>query len=132
MYIRYLFQDGLQGLQNLELNLSLSNVLLTATTIGNLLGLGDLGFDSIGAEVLEGVGLHGVDAQSRVRLNDGETTRKEELLVGTTLLNDLNKTRLQLLNGRNVVGEDTHFSGLGGDVDLDMMHETQENGWREK
>lgn len=47
--------------------------------------------------------------------------RTEELLVGTTLLNDLNKTRLQLLNGRNVVGEDTHFSGLGGDVDLDTV-----------
>jgi hypothetical protein len=29
----------------------------------------------IGAEVLEGVCLHGVDAQSRVRLNDSEATR---------------------------------------------------------
>jgi hypothetical protein len=80
----------------LELNLSLSNVLLAATTIGNLLDLSNLGSDSlqlkgngqksisrhlfvsttyIGAEVLEGVCLHGVDAQSGVRLDDGETTR---------------------------------------------------------
>jgi hypothetical protein len=47
--------------------------------------------------------------------------RTEELLVGTTLLNDLNETGLELLNGGNVVGEDTHFSGLGGDVDLDTV-----------
>jgi hypothetical protein len=31
----------------LELNLSLSNVLLAATTIGNLLDLGNLGLDSL-------------------------------------------------------------------------------------
>jgi hypothetical protein len=58
---------------------------------------------------------HDITAQSSAGLSG----RTEELLVGTTLLNDLNETGLQLLNGGNVVGEDTHFSGLGGDVDLD-------------
>lgn len=43
----------------------------------------------------------------------------EVLLVATALLNDLDQTRLQLLNGRDVVGENTHVSGLGGQVDLD-------------
>ena len=43
----------------------------------------------------------------------------EELLAPTTLLNDLNKPRLQLLNGRYVVGKDTHVSRLSRYVDLD-------------
>ena len=47
--------------------------------------------------------------------------RTEELLVGTALLHDLNETGLQLLNGGNVVGENTHLTGLGGDVNLDTV-----------
>lgn len=107
----------------------------------------------VGAEVLQGETLDGVDAQMGVGLNDGETTgdwikgemrqyasncalcghsdgsintgwvgtvgRTEELLGGTALLDDLDETGLELLNGGNVVGEDTHLTGLGGDVDLD-------------
>lgn len=49
--------------------------------------------------------------------------RTEELLAGTTLLNDLNETGLELLNGGDVVGENTHLSGFGGDVDLDTIWE---------
>lgn len=49
--------------------------------------------------------------------------RTEELLAGTTLLDDLNETGLELLNGGDVVGENTHLSGLGGDVDLDTIWE---------
>lgn len=44
--------------------------------------------------------------------------RTEETLAAA-LLDDLNDTGLQLLNRRDVVGEDTHLTGLGGDVDLD-------------
>lgn len=44
--------------------------------------------------------------------------RTEVLLGGTALLNDLNETGLELLNGGNVVGEDTHVTGGGGNVDL--------------
>lgn len=47
--------------------------------------------------------------------------RTEELLAAATVLDDLNQTGLQLLNGGNVVGEDTHLSGLGGDVDLNNI-----------
>lgn len=43
----------------------------------------------------------------------------EELLATTALLDDLDESGLQLLNGRYVVGKDTHLSGLSGDVDLD-------------
>lgn len=97
----------------------------------------------LGAEVLERETLDGVDAQLGVGLNDGESTRDcthplaswtepivrstcyatesghTEELLGTALLHDLNQTRLQLLNRGNVVGEDTHLTSLGGDVDLD-------------
>ena len=48
-------------------------------------------------------------------------SRTEKLLGATGLLVDLNQTGLQLLNGWNVVGENTHLSGLGGDVDLDTI-----------
>lgn len=47
----------------------------------------------------------------------------EELLAGTALLHDLNETGLELLDGGNVVGKDTHLTGLGGDVDLDTVVE---------
>ena len=114
-----LFENGLQTLKNLQLNLGLRNVLLTSAAIGDLLSLGDLGTDSLRGEVLKRVALGGVDAENRVRLDDGEATRQEELLAAAGLLNDLNQARLQLLDRRNVVGEDTHLSGLGGHVDLD-------------
>lgn len=40
------------------------------------------------------------------------------MLAPPTFFYDLNKSRLQLLNGWNVVCKDTHFAGLGGYVDL--------------
>jgi len=45
--------------------------------------------------------------------------RTEELLAATRLLDNLNKTGLKLLNGRNVAGKDTHVSRFCGNVDLD-------------
>ena len=54
--------------------------------------------------------------------NRGSARRRtEELLGATALLNDFNKTGLQLFDGGNVVGEDTHLTGLGGNVDLDTI-----------
>jgi len=41
------------------------------------------------------------------------------LLAAAALLDDLNKAGLQLLDRGNVVGEDTHISSLGGQVNLD-------------
>lgn len=110
---------GLEGLKNLELNLSLGNILFATATAGNLLGLGNLVADGLGAEVLEGVCLGGVDAEGRVGLDRGETSGKEEGLGATALLDDLDDTRLKLLNGRNVVGKYTHFTRLSRKVDLD-------------
>lgn len=51
-------------------------------------------------------------------MNIGHT---EELLAGAALLHNLNETGLELLNRGNVVGEDTHLTGFGGDVDLDTV-----------
>lgn len=45
--------------------------------------------------------------------------RTEKLLAASVLLNNLNQSRLELLNRRDVVGEETHLSRLGGEVDLD-------------
>lgn len=44
--------------------------------------------------------------------------RTEVLLGGAALLEDLDETGLELLDGGNVVGEDTHLTGGGGNVDL--------------
>ena len=129
---------------HLQLNLRLSNILLASAAVGNLGGLGNLVLDGIGAEVLESVTLGGVDAHGRIGLDGREPTgnyssrqhtfpvttslhldrlgtRTEELLGAAGLLNNLNQTRLQLLNRGNVVGEDTHLAGLRGDVDLDDL-----------
>lgn len=58
----------------LQLDLGLGNILLASTTIGDLLGLSDLGTDGIGAEVLDRVTFGGVDAHDRVGLNSSEST----------------------------------------------------------
>lgn len=60
---------------HLQFDLGLCNILLASAAAGHLLGLGDLGLDGIGAEVLEGEALDGVDAHQRVGLDDGEATR---------------------------------------------------------
>lgn len=123
----------------LQLNLGLGNILFASAAAGDLLGLGDLGADSVSAEVLERVALDGIDAQDRVGLDDGEASRHytasqvlvaalfcreklrrhtEELLAAAAVFNNLDQAGLQLLDGGDVVGEDTHLSGLGGNVDL--------------
>lgn len=66
---------SIQQVSYLQLNLSLRDILLTATTVGDLLCLRDLGSDSFGAEILQGVALDGVDTQNRVWLDGSEATR---------------------------------------------------------
>jgi len=43
------------------------------------------------------------------------------LLASTRLLDDVDNARSELLNGGDVVGEDTHVSRLSWDVDLDTV-----------
>ena len=73
----------------------------------------------LSAEVLQSVSLYGVDAENRVGLDGSESTRQEELLAAALLFNNLDQTRLQLLDGGDVVGQDTHVTGFRGQVDLD-------------
>ena len=63
------------GISYLKLNLGLSNVLLASVTVRNLGGLGNLCLDSLGAEVLKREALDGIDAEDRVGLDDGESSR---------------------------------------------------------
>lgn len=51
----------------------------------------------------------------------GGIRRTEELLAATALLDDLDETRLQLLDAGDVVRQNTHLTGLRGDVDLDTV-----------
>lgn len=124
----------------LELDLGLGNVLLAAVSAGNLLSLRDLVPDGLsthqhmplsipnsasylGGEVLQGVALDGVDAELGAGLDNGESARQEKLLVAAALLDNLNKAGLQLLDRRDVVGQDTHLAGFRGNVDLDAASE---------
>lgn len=75
----------------------------------------------LSAEVLQSVTLNGVDAELGARLHSRESTRQEELLAAAALLNDLDESGLQLLDGRHVVGQDTHLTGFRGEVDLDTV-----------
>jgi hypothetical protein len=77
----------------------------------------------LGAEVLEGVALDGVDAENRTRLHSCESAGQEKLLAAALLLNDLNQARLQLLDRGDVTRQNTHITGLGGKVDLDAVPE---------
>lgn len=45
--------------------------------------------------------------------------RRTEETLGAALLDNLDNAGLQLLNRWDVVGEHTHFTGLGRNVDLD-------------
>jgi hypothetical protein len=47
--------------------------------------------------------------------------RTEKLLVPTALLDDLDQPGLQLFDGGHVLGQDTHFTGFGGNVDLHTL-----------
>ena len=55
--------------------------------------------------------------------------RTEVLLASTALLNDLYKPRLQLFNGRYMVGKDTHISRFSRYIDLHSvnLHRSQPN-----
>lgn len=57
-------------------------------------------------------------------------SRTEELLVSTRLLNNLDKTRPQLLDGGDVGCKDTHLARLGGDVDLDAAGDVSGGRWK--
>lgn len=59
--------------------------------------------------------------------NPGDLT--EELLASAALLNDLNETGLQLLNGGNVVGKDTHLARFRWDVDLNDILRLVDGLW---
>jgi hypothetical protein len=50
---------------------------------------------------------------------NGSCVPTEELFASTTLLDYFNESRLQLLDGRNMICEHTHLAGLRGEVDLD-------------
>ena len=52
-----------------------------------------------------------------------ESCLTEELLATTAFLNDLDESWLQLLDGWDVVGEDTHLTSLCGKVDLDTVEQ---------
>ena len=40
------------------------------------------------------------------------------MFASSTLLNDLNQTRFQLLDGGDVAGQDSHFARFGWYIDL--------------
>ena len=58
---------------NLKLNLGLSNVLLATAATSDLLSLRNLVPDGLGAEVLKGEALNGVDAELGAGLDGSET-----------------------------------------------------------
>lgn len=58
----------------LKLDLCLRDVLLTSTSAGHLLGLGDLRLDGLFAEILKRESFDGVYAENRVRLDDGKSS----------------------------------------------------------
>lgn len=54
--------------------------------------------------------------------------RTEKLLVAAALFNDLDQTRLELLDGGHVLREDTHLSRFGRDVHLHATESCQYAG----
>lgn len=82
----YSFKRRARPSTYLQLNLSLSNILLASVATGDLLGLSNLRPDGVSAEVLQRVGLGGVDAQDRVGLNACESTGHCSSLVICSLV----------------------------------------------
>ena len=71
----HLLKSGLQALENLKLDLGLSNVLLATAAAGDLLSLRNLVLDGLSAEVLKSVTLNSVDAELGAGLDGSETAR---------------------------------------------------------
>lgn len=71
----------------------------------------------LGAKFVQGKGLKSINVEGRVGVDDGKTPREEELL-GALSTDNLYDTRAKLLNGGDVVGENTHVTRGGGNVDL--------------
>lgn len=112
-----LFGNMLQSLEDLQLNVGLGNNNLVRGS-GSLLGISDQRLDLVNIKLLRLEGLNGRDGQLVARLDKGNTARDEVLLGLTTLGDDLQKTRSQLLNNWNVVSQDTQVTVDGGQVDL--------------
>lgn len=129
-----------------DFNLGLRNILLTATSAGNSLRLGELSTYSLRTKVLQREGFDGVDTQLGVWLDDCKasgycilynalvngmgadwrvyrwgSSLTEELLAAGALLDDIDYTGSELLNRRDMVGKNTHVTGFGGDVDLNAV-----------
>lgn len=109
-----------KSLEDLELDLSLSGNSLISR-LGVLLSLSGERLDGLGGEVSDLESLNGVDGEHRVGLDSGETTGDKVGLGLAVGLDDLNGTRLELLDGGNVVSENTELTGSGGQVDLSHL-----------
>jgi hypothetical protein len=73
-------------LTHLQFDLGLSDILLASVAAGDLLSLGDTSTDSISAEVLQRVGLGGVDAQDGVGLDRSKATGHYMIVSSLVLL----------------------------------------------
>jgi len=60
---------------NLNFNLGLRDVCLASISVGNLLGLGQLGTDCLNTELINRKSLDSINTQLRVGLDDGESSR---------------------------------------------------------
>ena len=100
----------------------------------------------LGAEIFQGESLYSVDTKLRIWLYGSKASRyyqqghvlvkslpaglflvlhprirTEKLFATAALLNNLNQSRLQLFNRRNMVGQNAHLAGLCRDVDLNAV-----------
>lgn len=118
--LKNLFSNVSKGLKDLELNASLSsNNGVRRSSV--LLGLSQKGLDGLGGEVLRSISLNNVDGKVGALGDGSETTGNEELLGRAGRLNHLNETGAELLDGGNVISEDTEVTGSRGNVDLDTI-----------
>lgn len=125
-----LFGNMLQSLEDLQLNVGLGDNNLVRGS-SSLLGVSDQGLDLVDIKLLWLESLNGRDGQLVARLNKGNTARDKVLLGLTTLGDDLQQARSQLLNNWNVVSQDTQVTVDGGQVDLlDLRLRVQGLVWK--
>lgn len=107
----------LQNLQNLQLDGGLGSDNLVGRR-GSLLSVSNQRLDLLSIKLVWLEGLDGRDGQLVAWLNGSDASRNEVLLGLTALGDDLQHAGSQLLDDRNVIGQNTQVSVDGWDVDL--------------
>lgn len=113
-----LLQGALDGSEDLDGNLRLSLFFRRAAAAGNALRVSETLAHGLRRELVELESLDSINSQAVARVNDSKAARNKPLVAGARALNNLEHTRAELLDSRDMRRKDTKVTSRGRHVDL--------------